>query len=204
MIFSDYDDLLDDSTECPEYNQYLTEHIANVKRGYEFLREHLPEVLDEHNYVGEDFYYGELDEIIENHDSSKYRRCPNADSYYELTCEYDPYVQYFYGTSKTPDIEEAFDRAWLAHTHANPHHWQHWVLHRDDGETTIIDMPYVFIIEMLTDWWSFSWKAENLYEIFNWYEEHKESMILSDKTQKTVESILDKLHDKLEEVINYD
>ena len=35
---------------------------------------------------------------------------------------------------------------------------------------TILEMPYDYIIEMICDWWSFSWQSGNLYEIFKWYE----------------------------------
>ena len=59
-------------------------------------------------------------------------------------------------------------------------------------------MPYVFIIEMVCDHWSFSWKSGDLYEIFNWYNEHKAGIKFSDKTRKTYESILDKIKEKLD------
>lgn len=95
-----------------------------------------------------------------------------------------------------------FNKAWLAHIHRNPHHWQHWVLINDDpklGEI-VLDMPYEYIIEMICDWWAFSWSSGNLYEIFNWYNEHEEYMKLSEKTRKTVEDILDKIKKKLDDM----
>nr|DAE02562.1 MAG TPA: hypothetical protein [Siphoviridae sp. ctmYS12] len=30
-----------------------------------------------------------------------------------------------------------------------------------------MDMPYNYIIEMICDWWAFSWNKGNLQEIFN-------------------------------------
>ena len=51
-------------------------------------------------------------------------------------------------------------------------------------------MPYNYIIEMILDWWSFSWKSNNLYEIFDWYNEHKKTMILNENTKIIVESML--------------
>ena len=184
--------------ENDQYEEYLTTHIANVKKGYEWLKENLPEVLSEDNYVDEVSYYGELDDIIAQHDKSKYTKIPDADNYYELKCEYDAYADYFYG-DKTTEVKESFDRAWLAHIHANPHHWQHWILHNDDPKigVTVLDMPYVFIVECICDWWSFSWKQGNLTEIFNWYEKNKDGIMFSDKTRKTVESILEKMKEKL-------
>ena len=55
-------------------------------------------------------------------------------------------------------------------------------------------MPDCYIIEMICDWWSFSWKQENLHEIFKWYEERKNYIKLSDYTRRKVENILNKMH----------
>lgn len=181
-----------------QYNQYLEQHIGNVQRGYEWLKENLPEVLSEDNYIHEISYYGELDDIIEQHDKSKYNRIPDVDNYYDLACEWDAYNEYFYG-EKTPEVESAFNKAWLAHIHANPHHWQHWLLQHDDEGLEALEIPYVFIIEMICDWWSFSWKTEKLDEIFDWYNKHKAGIIFNDKTKKIVESILDKIKEKLDD-----
>ena len=46
---------------------------------------------------------------------------------------------------------------------------------------------------MICDWWAFSWARGNLYEIFNWYDEHSKNMKLAPETRTTVESILDKI-----------
>ena len=80
-------------------------------------------------------------------------------------------------------------------------HWQHWVLLCDEPEEgeIIMDMPYNYILEMICDWWAFSWKSENLYEIFDWYGKHKANIKLSDITRKTVEDILAKIRSKLDE-----
>lgn len=59
-------------------------------------------------------------------------------------------------------------------------------------------MPYNYIIEMICDWWAFSWNGRNLNEIFDWYDKHKDYMKLSDATRKTVEDILSKIKEKLE------
>ena len=183
-----------------EYNEYLEQHIGNVQRGYEWLKENLPDVLSEDNYIEETSYYGELDEIIAQHDKSKYNRVPDVEKYYDLACEWDAYNDYFYG-EQTDEVKSAFDKAWLAHIHANPHHWQHWLLQNDDPKIglRILDMPYVFIIEMICDWWAFSWKNDDLYEIFNWYDKNKNGILLSDATREKLTSILDALKEKLDE-----
>ena len=58
-------------------------------------------------------------------------------------------------------------------------------------------MPFEYIIEMICDWWSFSWKSGNMTEIFDWYEKHKD-MKLNPETRKTVKDILAKMKQKLE------
>lgn len=165
------------------YNQYLEDHIRDVLNAYWWLKHNLPEVT----YMVDDI---ELFNNIKNHDDSKYSRD-----------EYDAYDDYFYGKDKGPDVKKAFDYAWLHHIHNNPHHWQYWVLVNDEAAEGIValDMPYHYIIEMICDWWSFSWKTGNLREIFKWYDEHK-NMKLSDKTRETVEDILGKIKDKLDEL----
>lgn len=165
-----------------EYDNYIYEHRENVKKGLEWLRKNLPELfIDEPANLGMN---------ITLHDQSKF----NSDEYYA-------YDKYFYGKNKSYEVVQGFKYAWLEHIHNNRHHWQHWVLINDDPKNgnTVLDMPYEYIIEMICDWWSFSWKSNNLYEIFNWYDERKHYIQLSDKTRKTVEDILNKIKSKLDE-----
>ena len=58
-------------------------------------------------------------------------------------------------------------------------------------------MPMEYIIEMICDWWSFSWKTGDLFEIFKWYEEHKDHIKLSVRTRNIVENILENIQYKL-------
>ena len=77
-----------------------------------------------------------------------------------------------------------------------------WILIHDDMENgeleTVLEMPYDYIIEMICDWWSFSWQSGNLYEIFKWYEEHSKYIKLAQTTKITVEYILDNMKKKLQ------
>ena len=60
-------------------------------------------------------------------------------------------------------------------------------------------MPMNYIIEMICDWWSFSWNEGNLFEIFSWYEDNKKNIKLNDKTQIIVEGMLEEMKYILEE-----
>lgn len=171
-----------------EYDLYLEEHKANVAKGYRWIRENLPEIIE--LYYGNEFDLEQ--QICYQHDASKL----------EMD-EYVAYDRYFYGgpQGKSYGAVKEFNYAWLRHIHRNPHHWQWYVLVNDSPEEgmVILDMPLNYIIEMICDFWSFSWKTGNLYEIFDYYEKHKDYMKLSPDTRKTVEMILDKIKGKLEE-----
>lgn len=164
-----------------EYNEYIVEHRDNVKKGFEWLKVNLPDIFDEDLLAS-------LESNILHHDDSKM----SAD-------EYDAYDLYFYGKNKSYDVVDQFNRAWLLHIHRNPHHWQYWILNNDNPNEgcILIDMPDCYIIEMICDWWSFSWKKGNLREIFGWYDERKTYIKLSDYSRMKVENILQKMSDKL-------
>lgn len=166
------------------YDEYLANHKSNVEAGFHWLQKNLPEVTEgsgaEHN-------------IRFAHDQSKM-----------TDDEYEAYDAYFYGGNRSFTVVENFRKAWLLHIHRNPHHWQHWVLINDDpkeGEI-ILDMPYCYILEMICDWWSFSWSKGVLTEIFDWYDKRKNYIKLSPTTRTKVEDILSKIKNKLEEVNN--
>lgn len=161
-----------------EYDNYLQEHIENVQKGFFWMQEHLPDlILDEFDYSN----------ILYHHDDSKRQQE-----------EYRAYDAYFYGGNRSYQVMQEFNYAWLHHIHHNPHHWQYWILIAEEG-TKALDIPYPYIIEMICDWWSFSWKTGNLYAIFDWYDAHKERMILSTKTRTTVEDILSKIKEVLDD-----
>lgn len=161
-----------------QYDDYLTKHRDNVMKGYAWLKTNLSHVLTGSS---------DLSQQILMHDKSKFDRE-----------EYDAYDAYFYG-GKTPEVEENFQKAWLRHIHLNPHHWQYWVLINDDpGEgEVLIEMPYNYIIEMICDWWAFSWAKGDLSEIFAWYEEHSSYIRLASETRKIIEDILWELRGRL-------
>lgn len=170
-----------------EYDLYLEQHRENVANGFHWIRENLPEVLK--LYYGSE---GDLEhQICYAHDYSK-----------DDPEEYEAYDRYFYGGNRSYAVVQDFNYAWLRHQHRNPHHYQYWILRQDnpDEGEIILDMPVNYIIEMICDWWAFSWNSGNLKEIFNWYEKHKEYIKLSDKTRKEVDWILEKIREKLDEI----
>ena len=174
------------------YDKYLEEHISGVKKAYEWLKKHMPDEFEGvDNVRGWD---------ISEHDKSKYGEE-----------EYAAYDAYFYG-NKTAKVMKEFDVAWLHHIHNNPHHWQYWILVEDDPKPTAnaigtpvmvndykcLEIPKHYILEMISDWWSFSWKTGNLFEIFDWYENHRGTIHMNQKSRETVERILGKIRQELQ------
>lgn len=169
-----------------DYDEYLNEHRKAVFAAYQWITENVPEVL------------ADLDKDIDwqmqfNHDASKGDRE-----------EYQAYDAYFYGGNKSYQVLKDFDYAWLHHIHNNPHHWQYWLLFEDDPELgtpyKALEIPFEYVIEMICDWWSFSFRSGDLREIFNWYDAHKDIMKLHPKTRKLVEDILGVIKRKLDEI----
>ena len=166
-----------------EYDQYLAEHIGNVHKGLQWMNDNLPLSKEEKEAIWEAM-------IMHTHDASKYDKD-----------EYDAYDAYFYGGNISHKVNQDFNNAWLRHIHKNPHHWQYWVLLEDDPETGMPEkplmMPLDYIFEMIADWWTFSWRSNNLFEMFAWYAEHRDKQIMHPQTRAIVERILKKIWDVL-------
>jgi hypothetical protein len=161
---------LDDYQE--EYKNYIIEHKERVSQFADWLKENLPELFDD------EAYREAFDEVIEEHDESKYSEE-----------EFEPYAQHFYG-NKDNDFE--FEQAWEHHWLTNEHHPEHWL-----GE----DMPYIYILEMLCDWGSFSIDKGDLHELIDYYYEQAcddEEKNLSDNTKFIIEEILEKIETVIE------
>jgi hypothetical protein len=157
-----------------EYTTYIVDHCENVRKAYDWLLEH--KIIESNKF----------ETYIMHHDVSKYSEA-----------EYAAYDAYFYGKSKSKEVQDAFDLAWLHHIHNNPHHWQHWVLINDDDGTKALEMPEEFVIEMFCDHWAFSHKSGNLKEIFDWYKDHKLNMIMHRNTKVMYEALLNQVKEAL-------
>jgi hypothetical protein len=162
-----------------EYKNYIIEHKANVKKFADWLVENLPELFDSIDI--EAFY-----EIIDEHDDSKYSEE-----------EFEPYAQKFYGkqdiNGKPLEYVPGYDEAWTHHWMNNEHHPEHWL-----GE----DMPYIYILEMLCDWGSFSIAKGDFTELSKYYYEQArddEEKNLSDNTKLIIEEILEKINSVISE-----
>jgi hypothetical protein len=113
--------------------------------------------------------------------------------------EYLPYVHKYVKSWK--EIEKGsrlydpnsqpyeFQKAWLHHQR-NKHHWQAWCSIADGGAIVPIDMPEVYIKEMIADWISAGKTYSTKSDPVEWYNEHKDKLVFSKKTQELLEKIL--------------
>lgn len=119
-----------------------------------------------------------------------------------LPDEFIAYTRYFYGDYPTWDevkrmpmfvktkesVKNDFNRAWLEHQHRNKHHFQHWILHGDDGGVWTITMPHKYLLEMVADWKGASRIAGGNGRV--WYEKHKEQTLLTPEQRQEFEELL--------------
>jgi len=120
--------------------------------------------------------------------------------------EWRPYADYFYGDREPPKHKDgynvaddpkqdpAFDEAWLRHIHRNSHHWQFWLLQKDDGDQVPLPMPPADRLEMVCDWRGAGMaqgKTGGWHETLSWYNANKHRMILHPDTRAWVESFLE-------------
>ena len=149
-----------------EYKDYVISHKQRVEQFAEWLKENLPEIFEE---VDIDAF----DEVISEHDESKFSEE-----------EFEPYAQKWYGNGeKTFEYKEAWKHHWMN----NEHHPEYWL-----GE----DMPYIYILEMLCDWGSFSIEKGDITELIDFYytkAKNDEEKKLSDNTKIIIEEILEKI-----------
>lgn len=150
-----------------EYKNYVIEHKKRVFQFADWLEENCPEVFEG---VDIDVFW----DLIKEHDDSKWSEE-----------EFEPYAQRWHGDKKkTPEYE----RAWEHHWQNNEHHPEYWL-----GE----DMPYIYILEMLCDWGSFSIASGDMKELSDFYfnkaKEDPEKN-LSDATQEIIEDLLIKIN----------
>ena len=178
------------------YDDYLVKHVAAVNNGIRWMMDNIP--LMDLGFTQHDISCA-LDSTMV-HDYSK-----------RDASEYGPYDLYFYGGNRSHEVVKEFAYAWLYHANRNPHHWQYWVMINDDpdekwdgmkfeekyGNVVAFEIPKHYILEMIADWWSFSWREEKFGEIFNWYHKHQDHIIMHSKSRKLVEDVLDAIREKL-------
>ena len=161
------------------YENYIKNHINNVIEAYNHF--FIPILdLDVRNDIK--FAILQCGKQIYKHDQSKW-----------FPEEFDAYRKYFYPTDKEKAnknfkilIKSEFDKAWEHHHKNNGHHPEHWNKQND----CFINMPLVYIIEMMCDWYAMSKHfGTDCYEW--WKNAEKERSFM---TQNTIDMVEDLFH----------
>lgn len=127
--------------------------------------------------------------------------------------EWKPYADFFYGTyraeSEIPGFAECeygeiskeqvsalFDKAWNHHQKRNPHHWQYWELHEDDGGCKRLPMPDKYRKEMIADWIGAGIAITGKREVAEWYKTNYDKIRIHSETRKWIDGKLGVTTDK--------
>jgi hypothetical protein len=122
-----------------------------------------------------------------------------------LPSEWFPYVNHFrgdrrpkrtragYNIADDPNKDPAFDEAWLRHIHRNDHHWQFWLLKKDEGEFDALPMPQRARLEMVCDWrgaGAAQGQKGGWFQTQDWWRHNRDRIVLHPETRQWVEDFL--------------
>lgn len=162
---------IDNQSIFDQNTEYINKHKEYVQKSYDWLKKNCPEIF---NGIDAE----EFQELIDMHDESKFSEV-----------EFEPYAHKWFGDGKkTPEYEAAWEHHWQS----NPHHPEYW-----QGK----DMPDIYILEMICDWFSFGIKNNDLAEIFDFYENKAKNdaeKMLSDNTKLIIEKHLSAMKDAIQ------
>ena len=159
-------------------NNYVILHRKFVKQAFNILKPKLIGFLDLDKAK-----LNTISQHIEEHDLSKFE--PE---------EAIPYAKFFWGEKDDKVIEE-FKIATKLHKSRNLHHPEYWM--NKNRETN--EMPLIYIVEMVCDWWSFGLMQNNPAEIFDYYENNKGKYKFSSEITEIVEELLSLIQQSIRE-----
>src|SRR5574344_2135778 len=168
-----------------KYTDYINEHINNVKRAFNELESTLDK-LNEEKILN--FDKDELVRNIKDHDHSKFS-----------DYEFNGYRQWFYPVNGADRYKNLYDKAWNHHTEVNPHHPEHWVVHdpmKNNNVVTIMEMPDVYLAELICDWQAMSYKFNN--NPLEYYKKEGYKLPFSPETKLKLVNILNYIYSKKE------
>ena len=141
-----------------EYGQYINEHVNNVKKVFNNLKNDIPSMnMINELLADENRSFDDLVRNIDIHDESKFS-----------TYEFDAYRRHFFPISdeEKENSKLDFEIAWEHHKHENLHHWDTWY------EKNIMNsMPMIYVIEMFCDCAAMSIKFGG--NCIDWYNKQK-------------------------------
>jgi hypothetical protein len=122
---------------------------------------------------------GGLSDYVESHDDGDYvvRRCIEEETRVLDKDNVEIYSCVTYYLELVPlTVYNAFNAAWNRHAKRNPHHWQYWLLTKDDCSSTTIEMPNEYVLEMIADWAgaSLAQGYNDTTDLYDWYAKRRD------------------------------
>lgn len=162
------------------YKNYVWNHQVSILRGFHKYGKTISDILglDIEEKIA-------LEANLDSHDASKL----SDEEFYAYRDKF-----YSYSGMDQSNVENKFERAWLHHYQCNPHHPEHWVYINTDTETMqlkILDMPDIYIAEMILDWIAMGYQFNS--KVYDWYDNNKYKIPLSINTANKVNVIMSEL-----------
>ena len=109
-----------------------------------------------------------------------------------LPDEWRPYAETFYAPdgSRQYTISPQLATAWNRHQKRNRHHWQHWLLTQESGETDVLIMPATDVREMAADWIGGGWAIQGTPDPWPWYLKNGQNVNLHPASRELLEELL--------------
>ena len=162
-----------------KYREYIVKHIKAVQEAYYIAIDTFKEVFPE--VYNNKAHHTQLINNLRTHDRSKF----DANEFWYYAARFFPIKGTDINSNK---VKDKFQLAWLHHVHNNAHHPAHWAL-ADDGGLKILDMPDIYIIEMLCDWMAMS-KYYNSTTLNYWNSESASKLPMSVRTVSKVDKFM--------------
>ena len=159
-----------DTEKIREYCDYIDEHVRNVCRAWKILNEKCSNM----RFIYDDFVWGTIQQMIEEHDLSKVSQE-----------EFIQYQRNFYPIGEKDD--SGFDAAWKHHLEHNKHHWQSWA-------DKVFFHPYeaeCHCVCMICDWMAMGMKFNDTAE--EYYTKNKDKITLPDWAVTFINEIFDRI-----------
>ena len=96
---------------------------------------------------------------------------------------YDPYLS----------TNKVFTKSWISHLHRNKHHWQYFALVDENMSVVLMEMPKVYIIEMISDWIGATKAQKSKLGVIQWYRVYKNKILLHQNSKRFLESKLEEI-----------
>lgn len=108
--------------------------------------------------------------------------------------EWTSYVNKFFSNkpfSPLDDYELMFSYGWNQHQKFNKHHWQYWLLIKNDGVIDPLEIPIEYIYEMVADWIAVGYVLGG--SVWDWWAANKDKIVMHERSKSLVDVVIDRV-----------